>query len=294
MYTLYNRKTTKEIPVKMRLLKSPPPNRTFEQLKNHYLVEKAIAERLKSASREERKLIYATMYDDLFRQVPDHPRLTRRNDEKLTRLANKERLALVRDFLNPSSVFAEFAPGDCTFAMEAAKYVKTAYGMDISDQRGQNYKSAANFELIIYDGYHLEGIESSSVDILFSDQLIEHIHPEDTKLHFELAYRILKPGGKYVFRTPHAFTGPYDVSQYFSDDPQGFHLKEWTFIEFKQLFKDVHFSQFYPVRSVKGIRLKLPYLYVEACEHALKLLPRSYMRVLAKYLIPSICIVVIK
>src|SRR6266511_2835190 len=156
----------------MRLLKSPPPNRTFEQIKNHYLVEKAIAERLKSSSREERKLIYATMYNDLFRQVPDHPRLTQRNDEQLTRIANETKLALVREFLNPSSVFVEFASGDCRFAMEVAKHVTTVYAIDISDQRGQSNEIPGNFTLIIYDGYHLEEIEGGSVDIMFSYNLI--------------------------------------------------------------------------------------------------------------------------
>jgi SAM-dependent methyltransferase len=278
----------------MKLLKSLPPNRPFEQIKNHYLVEKAIAERLKNASREERKLIYATMNDEVFRQVPDHPRLSQRNDERQTRIANKSKLALVREFLNPSRIFVEFGPGDCRFALEVVNQVKTVYAIDISDQRGESNAIPENFTLIIYDGYQLDEIQGSSIDLVFSDQFLEHLHPEDTRLHFELAYHILKPGGKYIFRTPHAFTGPHDVSQYFSNDPQGFHLKEWTYIEFKQLFKELNFSQFYAIWQAKGIRLRLPYFYVQACEHMLNLFPRRYKRALARYLVPSICIVAIK
>jgi len=278
----------------MKLRKPLPPNRSFEQVRTHYLVEKAIAERLKKASHEERKLIYATMYDDLFNQVPDHPRLTQRDDEELTRIANKSKLAVVSEFLNKSSVFVEFAPGDCRFAMEVAKYVRNVYTIDISDQRGHTDDSPKNFRLIVYDGYSLEEIEENSVDIIFSDQFIEHLHPEDTKLHFELAYHILKHGGKYVFRTPHSFTGPHDVSGYFSDDPQGFHLKEWTFIELKQLLKELKYSQFHAYRHIKGIKLRIPYLYYEICESMLKLLPKQYVRVLARYLVPAICIVAIK
>lgn len=63
----------------MELLRPLPPHRTRKQVENHYLVEKAIAERLKAASREERRLIYSTTYDELFARVPDHPRLTRVN-----------------------------------------------------------------------------------------------------------------------------------------------------------------------------------------------------------------------
>jgi hypothetical protein len=63
----------------MELRESLAPDRSYEQVLNHYLVEKAIADKLKEANREERKLIYETMYDELFEKVPDHPRLKRRN-----------------------------------------------------------------------------------------------------------------------------------------------------------------------------------------------------------------------
>ena len=33
---------------------------------------------------------------------------------------------------------------------------------------------------------------------------------------------ILTAGGVYLIRTPHAFTGPHDVSKYFCDEPEGF------------------------------------------------------------------------
>ena len=62
VYALHPGKLIEEIPVKMRLLKPPLPDRTVQPIENHYLVEKGIAERLKNA---ERKLIYATTYDDL-------------------------------------------------------------------------------------------------------------------------------------------------------------------------------------------------------------------------------------
>ena len=47
----------------MKLLKPLPPNRSYDQIMNHYLVEKSIADRLKNSTREERKLILAMMCD---------------------------------------------------------------------------------------------------------------------------------------------------------------------------------------------------------------------------------------
>lgn len=278
----------------MKLLKRLPPDRTFEQVENHYLVEKAIAERLKSANREERRLIYATMYDELFRRVPDHPRLTRRSDEALTRVANRSKMSLLHEFLDTSSVFVEFAAGDCLFALEVASHVSTVHAADISDQMRRGESVPDNFTLIVYDGYQLDEIERNSVDLEFSDQFIEHLHPEEAPLHFELAYDILKPGGKYVFRTPHAFTGPHDVSQYFSDEPQGLHLKEWTYTELIQLLKELNFSRVNGIREAKGIQVRLPCIYFQMCERVLSLFPRRYERMFARHLVPEICIVATK
>ncbi len=278
----------------MKLLKSLPPNRTLEQIENHYFVEKAIADRLKKSNRDERKLIFATMYDELFKQVPDHPRLTQRNSEWQTQIAMKSKMALIREFLNPSIVFVEFAPGDCKFALQVANQVKMVYAIDISDQRDEIDLIPRNFSLIVYDGYQLDEIDENSIDLVFSDQFIEHLHPEDTQVHFELVYKILKPGGKYIFRTDHAFTGPHDISQYFSNEPQGFHLKEWNFYEFNLLLDKLHFSKFSVIWKAKSIRLKLSYTNVQFCEKFLNLLPRRSKRFLTKYLLPSIVIVAIK
>lgn len=278
----------------MELLEPLPPNRSLEQIKNHYLVEKAIAEKLKRANREERKLIYATMYDELFSQVPDHPRLTRRNDEQRTQRANESKLALVREYLNPSGVFVEFAPGDCKFVLKITSLVETVYAVDISDQRGPDHEVPENFSLIIYDGYQLDEIKRETVDTVFSDQFIEHLHPDDVRLHFELIHRILKPGGKYIFRTPHAFTGPHDISKFFSNEPQGFHLKEWTYGELNHLLKELKFSHVAAIRRIRGSRFKVPYFYLQICEFLLTRLSHQYKHALAQRLVPSIGVVATK
>lgn len=272
----------------MKLVKPLPPGRSFEQIKNHYLVEKSIANRLKKSSREGRKFIYATMYEELFSKVPDHPRLTRRESTQLTEISNKSKLSIVSRFLDKSIVFLEFAPGDCRFVIEVAKQVKYAYGVDISGQSNPTDTAPENFKLIIYDGYNLDEIESNSIDVVFSDQLIEHFHPDDTKLHFELVHRILKIGGKYVFRTPHSLIGPSDVSQYFSDEPECFHLKEWTYTEINRMLKDLEYTTFYTYWSARGINVRLPYPYFATCERFLGLMPKRYIRAAAKYLIPTL------
>src|SRR5262245_4894155 len=206
---------------RLKLRRQLPPNRTLSQVWNHYQIEKAIADRLKKASRAERGTIYRSMYDELFQKVPDHPRLTRKDDAIRTAYTNQSKLRLVQNFLNPSVRVAEFAPGDCHFLRSIANRVKFIYGIDISDQHGDgdtgDGDTATNWRLIIYDGFDTNEITDGSLDLVVSDQLIEHLHVQDTPGHFVLVARLLKNGGTYVFRTPHAFTGPHDVSAYFCD-----------------------------------------------------------------------------
>jgi hypothetical protein len=247
-------------------LKQPlPANRSLEQLKNHYLVEKAIAERLKLANREERKQICATMYDELFSKVPDHPLLTRREGAELTRRANESKSALVRRRLEKSMTFVEFAPGDCQFAFELCKHVDHVYGVDISDQSGRVKSAPENFTLIIYGGYHLE-----------------------------MVYSLLKSGGFYVFRTPQYHSGPHDVSRSFSNEPECFHLKEWTYSELMVLLKEVGYGKLRAYWTAKDFSIRLPYAYFSLCDALLRRFPKRRLRRLAKLLMPCICIVAVK
>lgn len=267
-----------------KLKKKLPSDRTFEQIRNHYEVEKAIATRLKRATREERKIIYQTMYDELFKQVPDHSRLKRRENPKMTAIVNQNKLKLIEKFIDKSTIFVEFAPGDCRFAISICNRVRFVYGIDISDQRGQLDNVPDNFELIIYDGYDLQ-MQENSADVVFSDQLIEHLHPEDTEFHFQLVRKILRVQGVYVFRTPHRFSGPHDVSRYFSNEAEGFHLKEWTYSEIAKILKRLEYSSWSGYKYTKRDLTRKPFAYFIIIEYILTMLPKRLRKITSRYLL---------
>ncbi|SPP99517.1 Phenylalanyl-tRNA synthetase subunit alpha [Candidatus Sulfobium mesophilum] len=274
----------------MALLKKDlPSGRSLEQIRNHYEVERAIADSLKKADREERKAIYATMYDLLLEKVPDHPRLTMRESKELTARANHSKMNLVKRFLNKSAVFVEFAPGDCHFATKVSKRVRHVYGVDISDQRGKKHEARGNFELIVYDGHHID-LPDETADVVFSDQLIEHLHPEEVVDHFRLAARLLRKGGVYVFRTPHRFSGPHDISGYFSDESEGFHLKEWTYTELGEVLRMSDYNSWRGLFQVKGLCLEMPFIIFTMIEGMLKFLPRHWQRSLTPHVLRGIAI----
>ncbi len=112
--------------------------------------------------------------------------------------------------------------------------------VDIAERPDIAADKPKNFNFIVYDGYNLN-LPDNSIDVAFSNQVIEHLHPDDTIDHLRLVYRLLRPGGVYVFCTPEKLSGPFDISRYFSNEPQGFHLREWMFIELSGLIQSVGF-----------------------------------------------------
>ncbi|MBI3875164.1 MAG: class I SAM-dependent methyltransferase [Verrucomicrobia bacterium] len=224
--------------------------RSLEQKRHHFEVEHELRERLLKSNRAERTKLFATLYGELFSRVPDHPRLLRRDTEEADRRATESRFKLLRGQLGGVKTFLEFAPGDCHLAWEVCKHVEKVIGVDISDQTGGKVKGPENFQLVCYDGYNLD-VPDNSVDMVFSYQFLEHLHPEDVDAHFEMVKRILKPGGAYIFDTPHRYTGPHDISVWFSETPTGFHFQEWTFGGMSHLLNRIGFSGWFVYRKGK-------------------------------------------
>jgi SAM-dependent methyltransferase len=260
----------------MKLRKKLPSSRTLQQIQNHYEVEKGLALRLKQASREERKALYPSLYNELFARVPDHPRLSARISPAAIESMNRRKFKLLERFIGPDSVVAEFAPGDCNFARHLAARVRKVLAIDISDQ-AIGAGAPSNFRLVLYNGYDLD-LPERCADIAFSDDFIEHLHPDDARLHAETVHRILRNRGVYVLRTPHAYFGPHDISEFFSDTPEGFHLKEWTFGELARLLCGCGFARVQAYHKIDTHLVALPLPYFLCAEILLKTIPRGNMR----------------
>lgn len=262
--------------------------RTRERLRHHYEIEKRLAARLHdAATREERTAIFNTMYDELFREVPDHPRLTERDSPEARQRAVRWQMGILRPYLTRSTHYLEFAPGSCALAWEVARHVARATGVDISDQSGRKAGAPANFDLVVYDGYEL-ALPDASIDVAYSNQLIEHLHPDDARAHFALVKRLLKPGGTYVLATPERWTGPHDISRYFSDVAEGFHLHEWDYPELLDALRAAGLRPSRAWWAARGVNVPLPIPVAAGLERILPRLPGSVRRRYGKFLVPMI------
>jgi SAM-dependent methyltransferase len=247
--------------------------RTRAQLREHYLVERELAGRLRYAPRQRRGTLYREVYNELFRRVPHHPQLQR--TEPARRLREVERLArLLRRFLKPATVFMEVGAGDCALSIRVAAAVKQVYAVDVSEQITHGVRPPANFSLLLSDGCSIP-VPEGSVHVAFSNQLMEHLHPEDAYQQLQNIHRSLAPGGSYVCITPNRLYGPHDISGYFDNVAKGFHLHEYTAAEMRRLFAAAGFSRPRFYACVRGSILRMPYWPLALAESVLESLPRG-------------------
>ena len=255
--------------------------RSHERVKEHYRIEKELAARLRSAPREERRRLYTAVYDELFRRVHDHPQLTLRASAASRKAEVAARLKLLHGYLRPDVTYLEVGPGDCALASAVAQRVRKVYAVDVSNEIANGVALPENLELAISDGCTIP-VPEGSVDVAYSDQLMEHLHTDDAMEQLGNIYQALTPGGVYICITPNRLTGPHDVSRYFDEVATGFHLREYTVGELTKLFRAAGFRQFKILAGGGGFHLPVPPVFVEAIEQFLGVLPATFGRTLAR------------
>jgi SAM-dependent methyltransferase len=226
---------------------------------HHYKVEIGLADRLRNSSRAERKHLYSSVYEDLFREVPYHPQLVRKSQEAVAEL--QPLFETLRPFLNRDTVYAEIGAGDCALTMLVAPHVRKAYAIDVSETvtRGA---SAPNLEVVLSDGISIP----VKATLIFSNQLMEHLHPDDARDQLANVFAALEPGGKYFCITPNRMNGPHDVSRGIDEVARGFHLREYTNRELAGLFRSVGFARVQAFVRIRNFQTTLPLGVVIALE----------------------------
>src|SRR5918999_1200137 len=119
----------------MRKMLRPPvadETRSPEELYEHYLVERDLADQLRRSTRDQRSTLYSAVYNDLFRRLPTHPQLTRATSAETMQRVIRGKMCLLSRFLRPETVFLEIGAGDCLLPMEVARHVHKVYAVDVS------------------------------------------------------------------------------------------------------------------------------------------------------------------
>lgn len=171
----------------------------------------------------------------------------------------------------------EIGAGDCSLAIQIASICKKVIALDVSNEISKNINFPENCTFVISDGLSIP-VEPASVDLAYSYQLAEHFHEDDFPTHLKNVLISLKPQGKYLIVTPHRFSGPHDVSKFYSKVPQGFHLKEYSYGEINVISKKMGFKKNSALIGVKGNYLKVPINCISFLESLFELITPSKYR----------------
>ena len=246
--------------------------RTSEQIKNAYEIEKELSNRLRTSSKEQRRYLYTSLYDEFFKRVPLTPQLTIKNSIEESKKHLKLQFEFLKIFLHKDITFLEVGPGDCCLSFEISKYVKKVYAVDVSNEITKSIQVPSNFKLLISDGCNIP-VPNNIIDLAYSNQLLEHLHPEDAIEQLRNIYKALTPDGIYICITPNRLNGPHDISKYFDKLATGFHLKEYTFKELKNIFIKIGFSKVKGFLRLKKLYINVPISIIILYEIVLEKLP---------------------
>lgn len=194
-----------------------------------FLFERDLAKKLFNSTLDERRTAYKSLYGEFFERFPNiafDPHSIVHNIEWQMRL--------LKSFLNNDAVFMEVGVGNCLLSVEVSKYVKQVIAYEVADAIPHIKNKPNNLFLKIFDGIDFSEL-NDSVDVIYNNQVFEHLHTEDTLHHVKQYYKMLKENGRIIIVTPHCTTGPHDISRDFSLKPEGFHMKEYTYKEIRHL-----------------------------------------------------------
>jgi SAM-dependent methyltransferase len=247
----------------------------------HYEIEKELANRLRESSREERKTLYVTLYDEYNQRVPIYTAMAQKQSSQVTTTLSSPQWRFLRRFLRKNTVFLEIGAGTCAISLAAAKRVKKVFALEVSQEVTRHVKSSENFELVLFDGFDIP-LPAESINVAFSDQVIEHIHPDDLLEQLTSIHSVLANRGIYICITPNRLNGPHDISRYFDVVATGFHLREYTNSELSGLFKQAGFSKVKAYIGIPALYVRFPLFVLRLQEGLLNCLPRKLRWTLAR------------
>lgn len=212
-----------------------------EMILRHWDLERALRDELLASNPEDRQEVFEACYGRLKRELAWLDKLTGANEAEPPEVRFADWLALIGQPDEPGE--AGGAPARiCELVVNRGGELSgllAGHGFDctaaeiMAGRSGKMRQERPNLRQVASDGTHLDHtVEPESFDFVLADQVIERLHPDDLDEHLSSVAAILRPGGRYILGTPHAFTGPVDVSAVFGcRQPHGIHLREYRYID---------------------------------------------------------------
>ncbi len=265
---------------------------TEDMILFHWELEKKLAERILNSPKERHIETAKKCYDELYEKIFWLNKFSGKDDKTPSEIKYKIFIKLTG--LSKKRIL-EIGSGKGELISFLSSYGHICKGTEITNERriDNEVLENKNIQWDMTDGINLGRFELKNYyDIVISNQVIEHLHPDDLVEHFKGVNEILASDGLYIFTTPHRFLGPFDISRVFNKQrTYGMHLKEYCYRELKDMmilsgFKEIYgvfilprqvnryFNRYFPGLSVIQSKIYLYYLCI--IEIILSLIP-SYM-----------------
>lgn len=254
-------------------------DRTQDQLREHYEIERELAGRLRNAqTAHERRSLYGKVYQERSERISHHPLVQQAAAPAARARAVAPQARLIATFVTTASVFLEIGAGDGAVTRAVAPLVRSAIAVDVADSLA--LPDEENFQFRTFDGFEL-GMPAGSVDVVYSNDVVEHLHPDDMLDQARAVRNVLRSGGTYLCVTPNRLSGPHDISgQLGADHPEGFHLREYTATELSRELRRAGFTRTKVLLTYRGRRLSpfLPLAAITPVEWLVERLPQRVRR----------------
>jgi SAM-dependent methyltransferase len=193
--------------------------------------ERELAQMIRSAAPGDRPRAYHEAYKQLYQLFPD---IATNEAEESNRVFTT--MSFLEGFVGSAEVACEVGAGRCLLARALAKRFTRVIALDVAPLTDAvNWPS--NLQHVVFDGMRIDAA-ASSADLVVSDNVLEHVHPDDALPELREMLRVLKPRGYIAILTPNKVNGPHDVSADFSREPEGLHLKEYSSLGMKKLLRE--------------------------------------------------------
>ena len=235
---------------------------TEAMILQHWTLEKRLRNDLLTSTPENRWEVFEKAYDELYSEIAWLTALTN-SDSGIEE--DYDAFHLWEQIIGtPPCKIYEVGSGRGELISYLAKQGFECKGTEITRQRGKKWTGQlVNISWGTSDGIHLDRFEPRQIyDVIITNQVIEHMHPDDVFDHLKATCAILKPGGRYILSTPHYADGPTDVTRVFGyDELMAMHLKEYTYAELRHMLLQAGYHRVYSVlRLPRRLRhiIKIP------------------------------------
>jgi len=199
---------------------------------------------------EKRQKMYSEVYNAVHILMPD--KSVANSNDKMVRIFDKE-------LKNKSVLDVGCGTGRFLKTIACSLPHKKLVGIDISVPNTPQNNSEIDFRI----GNIVNFDVGEKFDVVYSNQVIEHIAPADIPVHLVSITRAMKDDAIFILRTPNRLFGPCDITRIIDFTytgkiaAQGTHINEATYTEIIPILKESGFTHFRTICYLSKINFYL-------------------------------------